>query len=207
MKRRALAAACLLLASHGVAVPDSSLPEQQEQARQQQAELRARIKTLQSQIDRQEASRQDAGLALKESEAAISEISRRLAQLQVETAQVEAELSELEDQVVQQQAHLGSRRQELTQQLRAQYTSGLSPWTALLSGDDPRTIGRDLSYLGYVSAAQTEAVREVSGAIARLDTLRKQTHAKKEELQTLAQQTSARHAELDAQKAERQKVL
>ena len=207
MKRCTLAAALLLCASQSWAVPDPSLTKKQDQARQQQAELRARIKTLQDQIDRQEASRKDAGLALKKSEAAISDISRRLAQLQTETAQVTTELDALEGQVVQQQAHLDARRQELTQQLRAQYTSGLSPWTALLSGDDPRTIGRDLSYLGYVSAAQTQAVRDVTDAITQLNALRTQTQTKKEELATLAQQTTARHDELEKQKVERQRVL
>lgn len=207
MMRCTLAAALLLCTGLGLAAPDPSLSDRQEQARQQQAELRARIKTLQDQIERQEASRHDADLALKQSEAAISEISRRLAGLQADTGQVTHELHDLERQVVQQQAHLDDRRHELRQQLRAQYTSGLSPWTALLSGDDPRTIGRDLSYLGYVSAAQAQAVRDVSDAITDLQALHEQAQSKKDELATLAQQTSARHDELEAQKTERQKVL
>lgn len=207
MIRRTLAAALLLCASPGLAGAESSLPEKQEQAIQQQAELRARIKTLQDQIERQEASRQDADLALKESEAAISKISRRLAQLQAEADRLTLELSDLESQTRDQQAHLDSRRHELAEQLRAQYTSGLSPWTALLSGDDPRIIGRDLSYLGYVSAAQAQTVRGVSEAVAQLHALQAQTQLKKDEQASLAQQTSARQAELKVQVAERLAVL
>lgn len=207
MMRRTLAGAVLLWAGHAWAVTDPQLTEKQKQAVQQQAELRARIKVLQDQIARDEASRHDAALALKESEAAISAISRRLAQLQTQVAQAETELNELEAGVEQQTKNLADRRHELAEQLKAQYTSGLSPWTALLSGDDPRTIGRDLSYLGYVSAAQTQAVRNVSDAVTQLQTLQNQARIKKDELAALAQHTKERQAELEAQKKERGAVL
>lgn len=207
MKRCALAAVILFWASHGGAASDPVLTERQEHALQQRAELRARITKLQDQIERQEASRQDADLALKESEAAISEISRRLAQLQADAAQLTHELQELESQIDRQQDHLDTSRQELARQLRAQYTSGLSPWTALLSGDDPHIIGRDLSYLGYVSQAQTQAVRDVSDALATLHGLEAQARARQDDLAALAQRTAARQDELEAQKAERRKVL
>lgn len=207
MIRCALVAALLASANHGIAVADAGLSQKQEQARQQQTELRARIKLLQDQIDRQEASRDDADLALKKSEAAISVISRRLGQLQTESAKVTQDLKDLETQTVQQQARLASRQDELSRQLRAQYSSGLSPWTALLSGDDPRIIGRDLSYLGYVSSAQTQTVRNVSDAVVQLEALKKQTQLKKDELSSLADQTAARQGELETQKTERQTVL
>lgn len=207
MKRCALAGALLLWAGQAWSATDPALSQKQEQAIQQQAELRARIKTLQDQIERQEASRQDADLALKESEAAISEISRRLARLEQDAAGLKAELQHLESQTGQQRDHLANRRQELAEQLRAQYTSGLSPWTALLSGEDPHIIGRDLSYLGYVSTAQAQAVRDVSDAIRHLQDLQAQTQTKQNELDAVARQTAARQDELEAQKAERQKVL
>lgn len=207
MTRRALAAGLLIWACLPGMATAQSLSQKQEQARQDQAELRARIKLLQDQIERQEASRRDAALALKESEAAISDISRRLAELERQSRQVSAELKQLVERTAQQQTHLASRRDELAQQLRAQYTSGLSPWTALLSGDDPRTIGRDLSYLGYVSVAQTQAVRDVNEAIAQLQALQAQTQGKRDELADLAQQTESRQSELQAQKLEREQVL
>lgn len=207
MKRRALAGVLLLWAGYGWAAPAPALAEKQEQARQQRAELRERIKILQTQIERQEASRQDADLALKKSEAAISAISQRLAQLEQDAAQLTRELQDLEQQSLQQSEHLDRRRHELSDQLRAQYASGLSPWTALLSGKDPHSIGRDLSYLGYVSAAQAQAVRDVSDAVSHLQGLQDQTRTKQDELARVAQQTAARHDELEAQKVERQTVL
>lgn len=205
--RCALVAVVLATASHGGAMADATLPKKQEQAREQRAELRARLKLLQQQIERQEASRDDADLALKKSEAAISVITHRLAQLQSETADTAQELEKLEKDTTQQKTQLNRRRDELSRQLRAQYTSGLSPWMALLSGDDPRIIGRDLSYLSYVSSAQAQVVRDVSDAVAQLQALQTQTKRKKDELSSLASLTTERQAELETQKTKREAIL
>src|SRR3546814_11013800 len=84
------------------------------------------------------------------SESAISSTSRRLAELAARHDEAEQELKRIDAQTVQQKSELGLRQHELGDQLRAQYASGLSPWTALLSGDNPQVVGRDLSYLGYI---------------------------------------------------------
>ncbi|HLR78927.1 MAG TPA: peptidoglycan DD-metalloendopeptidase family protein [Burkholderiaceae bacterium] len=207
MIRCALAAALLSWTGLVVAAPDAALTARQEQARQERADLRARIKVLQDQIDKQEASRKAADAALRESETAISDISRRLAAIQEQEQALVQELDALQDQTRQQHAQLERRKQELGEQLRAQYTSGLSPWTALLSGDDPHTIGRELSYLGYVSAAQAQTVRDVNQAVEQLARLHERTRAKQEELAGLAREMAQRHTQLEEQKAERRTVL
>src|SRR5690606_17016594 len=97
--------------------------------------------------------------ALKASETAISRINRRLRELSDDNRRAEAQLGELERQIGAQQQALQQRRAELADQLRTQYTSGLSPWAALLSGDDPHELGRNLGYLGYVSRARAQAVQ------------------------------------------------
>lgn len=207
MKRGALAGALLVCAGQLFAAPDAHLAARQDQARQQQAELRARIKILQDQIEQQEASRKAADTALRESESAISDISRELARLNDQATQLENELAELQAQTQRGQQNLAERRRELGNQLRAQYTSGLSPWMALLSGDDPHTIGRDLRYLGYVAEAQAQAVRDVNEAVQHLEHLRQRTREKSEEIAELERQTVQRRDALQKQKQERQIVL
>lgn len=206
MRRVALAAALLAWAGHGWTANDNTLARQREQARQEQAELRARIKLLQKDIDLQHASRKAADQALKESETAISDISRRLADLAQQIKQITRELDDLATQERDKQKALGLRRKELAAQLRAQYTSGLSPWTALLSGDDPRTIGRDLGYLSYVSRAQAQAVIGVNAAIKQVQAVQQQTRQKRDQLAGLTAETKTRESELLAQKSERQAV-
>lgn len=201
-------ASVVLLAWAGLAWgAQPALVQQQAQAKQQQAQLQAQIAKLQMQIDSQESSRRDAAHDLKASESLISDINAKLANLQAQTASSNKKLDALRVQTDAEQQHLLQRQTELADQLRAQYASGLSPWTALLSGDDPHTIGRDLAYLGYVSAAQAESVRQVRDGIQRLDALRKQTQKQEADLVVLAKESQQQKAALLDQQAERQKVL
>lgn len=205
--RLALGTAVLLVCSGLAWGAEPGLAQQQAQAKKQQAQLRSQIADLQKDIESQESSRRDAANALKASESAISDINARLADLQAQTATARQGLEALSRETTQEQQHLGQRQVELGNQLRAQYASGLSPWTALLSGDDPRTIGRDLAYLGYVSQAQADAVRDVRESIERLNALRAKAQAHEQELSTLAQETTQQKQDLQAQQAERKKVL
>lgn len=206
MTPRLLAVVLILLGSHGLAA-GQSLSERQAQARREQEALRARIQTLQKEIESQESSRKDARLALRESEVAISDLSRELARLDDQVGQTRRELTALAGQTREQEAVLAQRREELAGQLRAQYSSGLSPWTALLSGDDPQVIGRELGYLGYVSGYRAAAVRSVAQAIRDLQSLRERSQARQRELEDLVGQARSRQTDLERQKAQRQAVL
>ncbi|NYT82315.1 peptidoglycan DD-metalloendopeptidase family protein [Alcaligenaceae bacterium] len=192
----------------GVAMAaEPTLAEKQAAAKKQQNELREQIELLQKEIDSQESSRRDAAGELKESESAISAINRRLAELSERRRHAESELKALARQTEDQKRLLAKRQHELGEQLRAQYASGLSPWTALLSGDDPQQIGRELSYLGYVTQAQAAAVQAVREALAHLDALQARTEAGRKELALLLEETSEQKATLEKQKEERSKVL
>lgn len=192
----------------GVAMAaEPTLAEKQAVAKKQQNELREQIELLQKEIDSQESSRRDAAGELKESESAISAINRRLAELSERRQHAESELKALARQTEDQKRLLSKRQHELGEQLRAQYASGLSPWTALLSGDDPQQIGRELSYLGYVTQAQAAAVQAVREALAHLDALQARTEAGRKELALLLEETSEQKATLEKQKEERSKVL
>lgn len=207
---RRLGLAVVLVAWCGLvpaAESSHSLQSRQAEAQAQQNRMRGRIAALQKEIDQQEASRKDAASALKASESAISDIDRRLAELAEQKQQAEKDLQRLAGQITGQRHELEERRQELADQLRAQYASGLSPWTALLSGDDPQAIGRELSYLSYVSQAQAAAVQAVSEALEKLAALQGRSEARRQELVQVAKETEQRKTELQAQKQERESVL
>lgn len=205
--RRALGGVVLALSASLAWGAESSLAQRQAEAKKQQAELRGRIQDLQKEIDSQESSRRDAANDLKASESAISSINLELAELAARQSKTERELKTLDAQIAEQKSQLAQRQKELGDQLRAQYASGLSPWTALLSGDDPQKIGRDLSYLGYISQAQADAVRGVRTALDKLAALQARSEANKKELIQLAKETGEQKASLQEQKAERQQVL
>ncbi|NYT84236.1 murein hydrolase activator EnvC family protein [Pollutimonas harenae] len=204
--RRALGCCALLWAGLACAA-EPSLTQKQADAQTQRTELRARIASLQDEIDRSESSRRDAASQLKASETAISASNRRLAELAERQRAAERELKDLGAQIVEQKQQLTVRQHELGEQMRAQYAGGLSPWTALLSGDNPQAIGRDLRYLGYITQAQADAVIAVNLALDKLARLQARSEEQTQKLAQLAQETTDEKSKLEEQKAEHQKVL
>lgn len=210
--RRLLGAALLTLCaswSAAVCAADSAaaLAARQAQARKQQAELQSRIARVQKEIDSQESSRRDAADELKTSESAISSIDRRLDELARQKHDAQADLADIAGETVRQKQQLAQRQSELADQLRAQYASGLSPWTALLSGDDPQVIGRELGYLGYISEARTKTVKAIRNAINQLAQLQARSEARNKELEAVAHEVQTQKKSLEEQKQERQQVL
>ena len=128
----------LAVCGAAVCATTAEIAAKQAQAERERVELRARIASLQKELDEREAKRKEASDALHVSEAAISVIARRLGELATQLRQAQADLDELQIQFKRQFGILVMRRDELSNQLRKQYSSGLSPWTALLSGDDPQ---------------------------------------------------------------------
>ena len=206
MRRASLAFVSLLL-MNGAWAADAALQDKQEQARRQQAELRERIQGLQKTIERTEASQTDASVALKESEAAISASDRRLNELEQRSERVTKHLNELNTQIQDQEALREQRQTELAEQLRAMHASGLSPWAALLSGDNPQAVQRELGYFSYVSKAQAEQVRALRAALEKLASLRANAQASQQELDQLSTAAQDQRAELQKQKEQRVKVL
>ena len=189
------------------AASSAQLRQQQKEAQQQQEQLRERIEALSRDIRSSEASRRDAADQLRASEEAISTLNRELANLENQKDTTEKSLKQAQVQQREQKAALEQRRRELADQLRAQYAAGLSPWTALLSGDNPQAISRDLRYLGYVSQAQAQAVQNVQKTIHRLAELEKAIKDNRTTLERLSSQMVQRKKDLEAQKGERKKVL
>lgn len=160
-----------LFAGLGIAQTASDLGEQKEQASARQQALQQRIGELEKELQAQEQQRKRAIDALRASELAISDANRRLAALEVEQKRLVADQAALDKKIKAHQASLDRDRQALADQLRAQYTSGLSPWSAMLSGDDPLAMGRELGYLSYVSQAQTQAIDQLKRSLAELSAL------------------------------------
>ncbi len=179
----------------------------QSQAEREQTALRERIRVLQQEIDVRESARKEAADALKTSETAISVSNRRLAEFTAQLNVAQAELDALHLQIRQQQGVLATRRAELAAQLRKQYTSGLSPWTALLSGGDPQELGRNLAYLDYVSRARAQAVTALNAEIERMAELETRADARQRDIARLVRETAEQKKLLEAQKRERATVL
>lgn len=210
MSKAALLAAVLSLASGGLCAPVAAatdLSAQQSAAEEQQGALRERIDSLQKEIDQRESDRKEAADALKVSETAISRINRQLNDLNAERHKVQGQLDDLNKRIGVQQGVLTKRRDELSEQLRAQYASGLSPWTALLSGEDAQALGRNLGYLEYISQARARAVTQLQAEIKRLADLQEEADGRASELFRVGTDIETRRTELLTQQKARATVL
>jgi len=187
--------------------PATELTAQRAQVRQQQAALRERLAAVQQEMAAQDAQRRDATQALRASESAISALSHALEQLHQEAHAVQTDLDRLRADMARQTKALDQRREALAAQLRAQYVSGLSPWTALLAGDDPQAIGRNLGYWGYVSQAQADVVHGVQQALADLEGLRLVAQERQRTLDGLTDATQTRMQALEVQRQAQQQTL
>lgn len=163
-----------------------SLEQQKQQALQAKQDLQARIKEVQKQLDRKNAEFKRASDQLRQSETAISEATRRLAELEAAIKQGEQTLADLTKKIVQTREQLDQDRAALAAQLRAQHSSNLSPWSALLAGEDPQSLGQELGYLSFVADARVKTIERLNRGVAELSALEA---AQNQEQQALARQT------------------
>lgn len=211
MRRLVAYGACIVLGLPALiplaSAKDPDNQTRQSQAEQEQAALRERIQALQKQIDEREAARKEAADALKSTETAISVINRKITDLNAQMVKAQAELDGLQVKIKRQQGVMELRRQELSLQLRKQYQSGLSPWSALLSGDNPDELGRNLAYLDYVSRARAETVTALRKEIETLAQLEAQADSRKQEIARLVRETTEQKNALQVQRSERSTIL
>ena len=206
--RWCLAVALSAILGAPLAAPEAEdLANRRSAVERQRADLRARIQTLQKELDAREAVRKEAADALKVSEVAISQTTRRLNELSTQLKKARTELEALKNQIQRQQGILVQRREELSDQLRRQYASGLSPWAALLSGDDPQELSRNLSYLDYISQARAKTVAELKIEIERLAQLEARLDVRQKEVAQLVEETTQQRSVLESQQKERSTVL
>ena len=196
-----------LLVVYGANAKESDVSTRQSQAAREQVELQERIQALQKEIEARESSRKEAADALKASETAISASNRRLRELNAQLKLAQTELDALQVQIRRQQVVMQTRRDELADQLRKQYASGLSPWTALLSGDDPQKLGRNLAYLDFIARSRAETVTALKNDIERLAELQSRADGRKQEIAQVVRETTEQKNALETQKKERATIL
>ena len=169
--------------------------------------LRSRIQSMQTQLETRDVARQQAADQLKVSEAAISKIIRQIKLLEADLKKSQEQLKTLTTEVQAQRKVMLLSRDRLAAQLRAQYSSGLSPWSALLAGENPQALGRELGYLDYVARARTEAIQTLTNDVARLNELEQAEKKRRDHIESNVKETDSQKQALVKQRKERSIVL
>ena len=170
-------------------------------------DIRGRIDALRKQLTESESSKAEAADALKDSERAVSETSRKLYQISGQRREVNTALSRLQAQARAVESDIADEQETLGRLLYQQYVGGQSDAIKLvLNGEDPNEIARQLQYLSYVSRARAELLASLRGNLASLDKLTGETRRKNSELHALQSEETSQMRRLEKEKAQRQQV-
>jgi len=170
-------------------------------------EIRDRIEALQKQLTESESSKAEAADALKDSERAVSQTSRKLYQISGQRREVNSALSRLQTRARIVESSIAEEQIVLGRLLYQQYIGGQSDAIKLvLTGEDPNEIARQLHYLSYVSRARAELLASLRENLADLDKLTGETRRKSSELHSLQSEETLQMRRLEKEKAQRQQI-
>ena len=170
-------------------------------------DIRGRIEALRKQLTESESSKAEAADALKDSERAVSQTSRKLYQISGQRREVNTALSRLQARARAVEGDIAEEQATLSRLLYQQYVGGQSDAIKLvLNGEDPNEIARQLHYLGYVSRARAELLASLRENLASLDKLTGETRRKSAELHALQSEETLQMRRLEKEKAERHQV-
>ncbi|MCD8504080.1 MAG: peptidoglycan DD-metalloendopeptidase family protein [Burkholderiaceae bacterium] len=144
---------------------------------------------------------------MRASELAISDATRRLKDLQTAIASGEQALDKLDNKISSTRQQLERDRAALAEQLRAQHSSNLSPWSALLAGEDPQSLGRELGYLSFVADARAKTIERLNRGVAELSALQAAQSQQQQQLATQHQEVQAEQAVLRRERQARADLL
>jgi septal ring factor EnvC (AmiA/AmiB activator) len=169
--------------------------------------IRGRIEALQRQLTESETSKSEAADALKDSERAVSQTSRKLYQISGQRREVNTALSRLQGRIRIVESDIADEQAVLGRLLYQQYVGGQSDTIKLaLNGEDPNEIARQLHYLSYVSRARADLLASLRENLASLEKLTGETRRKSAELHSLQTEETLQMRRLEKDKAQRQQI-
>ena len=171
-------------------------------------EVRDRISNLKKSMDRSAQDRDQLTSDLQTAEIAIAEKRLRLKDLEQQREYSGRRLAELDASIAEKEAELASESEDLAAQVRAAYMSGSQEKIKLLLNQrDPATLGRVMTYYGYLNEHRAGNIEAVSARIRELAELQSQVAAEEARLSDLAKaQRDELESLADAQR-DRQELL
>lgn len=213
-KPASLALAALLLCSSGPLLSASKEDAAKtgaskvETSKEALSDIQQRIESLKKELNIAQEAHADAADALKESEKNISETNRKLFDLNQQHQQNRAKLDSLQDQKADLQSTVQQQKKLLGAQLYQQYLHGQQSYVqVLLQQQDPGAMARQLQYFSYVSKARANLIAAMQANLGKITRLNEATSQALKQITELKVAQEQERRELQAQKAERGKVL
>lgn len=209
--RSTCALVCALGAAVAAGVPSVALAQPAGEISERRSDLddlKRRIRDLQEEMARTEASRSSALKALAESERAVSRTTRELGRLESQRKDAEKKLALLEGEQRETAARIEARRGELAEWLRRHYVHGAADSMApLLSARDPNQLARDAHYLEHLGRARLTLIEGLRADLELTRQRAEDIEARRDQLASLEQAQRAQRSELQYEQARRKAAL
>jgi len=199
----------ILLAILALARPAAAAEEDFARIKELELEdVRERISDLKQSMDAAASDRDTLTGELQTAEITIAEKRQRLAELERERAFTEKRRAEFDHRISGQEAILDREVTQLGDQVRAAYMSGSQErLKLLLNQQDPATLGRLMTYYGYLNDYRADNIDSVTERIHELASLRSQVAAEEARLDEIAKTRNAELLRLDKAQDERRELL
>jgi septal ring factor EnvC (AmiA/AmiB activator) len=172
------------------------------------AELRARIQSVQREIEARAERRDAAQAELQTLEKETARAAAALAATRDELAAGRDRRRALIQQKSEREAQLAGEREVLAAQIRAAFLGGRQERLRLaLNQQDPARLGRMLVYYRYLSEARADQIEAVTEELDRLREIETRLAAENRRLETLTARRRSELAELERTREKRQALL
>lgn len=170
--------------------------------------LRKRISGLQQELEKTSGHKSEAADALRESERAISDSSRRLAELSQQQRAASLALGQLQRQTRQLSGDVQAQQEMLGEMLYRLYVGGEQEYLKLLlNSRDPNRTAREVRYYGYLARERADRIQAMRSNLARLQAITLQTRQKSAEIAMLQAEQKRQQTGLEKDKRARRQVL
>jgi septal ring factor EnvC (AmiA/AmiB activator) len=189
------------------AVQDSKAEAAQAQAKQQLADLRARMQALAKEQADTAAKRDSVNAELAKQSDALSGAAKAVRDTDAQLAAKQQQLDQLQTQRSALNQRLGGQRAAIGDLLRATYAVGHGSDLRLLLGDeDIARIARALAYSKYFQQDRVEKVQQLMGELAKLQELESQITAEQQALEATRAQRQQQADALQQQRKQQQQL-
>ena len=207
MRSPCLLATLLLAVSPGLPAQEDAGQRTQIKERELE-EVRERISDLKQSMDAAAADRDRLTTDLQAAEVSIAEKRLRLKDLERQRAYSTNRRAELDNDIGEREAELAGEAESLAAQARAAYMSGNQEKIKLLLNQrDPATLGRVMTYYGYLNNYRAGNIETVTARIRELAELRSQVAAEEARLSDLAKRQDQELRKLGQAQDERATLL
>jgi septal ring factor EnvC (AmiA/AmiB activator) len=171
-------------------------------------QLRARIQTLQSELQANRTKKSQAESLLQDVERSIGFLTTELARIDAGLQDSRRQLERLQKDRQAALARLQTQSDQLGGEARAAYMMGRQQQVKLLMNQEqPAVVGRMLTYFNYISRARSASIAAMRTSLTRIGELQAQIEQQNQQLVSLRRDQQLQTEQLQAQRQQRQALV